>query len=395
MDRHSLFRGFQSKLLSRTGINIHEDEKWPLILANLKVDAIENLVTSGFADNASWGKIYDILNISETYFYRDPNQLNGVFQHLLPRHWKGRSLSNVSIWSAGCSRGEEAYTLAILTEIFKRTHHGHFSFSVLGTDLQASSVHFAKEAIYTPYSIRAGLPSDFITFLRPNEKEVHIAKEIKQRVQFQVGNLLDPPPGKFDLIFCRNVLIYLDEESKEKIVRRFVSALNEGGILILGHSEFIGSLPQNLTSHTIPNSTSYFLYSTHPQESPNQANGNRILESQTKPSPKKNENISTLKAARPSVPRISPLESARVEKEKGDFEEMVTLLKQSLYENPKEIEAYYELASHYWELGDRGLARKFQAQARTVFKNEPGLTDILKKKGSWSEAWDEFLSEDL
>ncbi len=407
MDKYLLFLKFREILLTRTGILIHEDEKWPLLLQNFNVSEIERLLEQKTAQESVWARVYEILNISETYFYRDPKQLNGIFHSILPRHWRKPSQKSFSIWSAGCSKGEEAYTLAILTEIFRITYHLNFQFSVLGTDLQLESVRFAREGNYTPYSIRAGLPDEFRAYLRNRTNHVSVADEIKKHVHFQVGNLLDPPPGKFDLIICRNVLIYLDETSKEKIINNFTQALNEGGILVLGHSEFIGTTPNGLKGFSLPNSTSYFVFSMKeisnslPQTSQPPKPPTKFSKTTEPPTslsrktksidekPLETRIVSTLK-----VPR-SAIESARIEKEKGNFEAMVSSLKKALYENPNEIEAYYELANHYWEAQDRTLARRFQAQARSVFKNAPGLSDTLKKNGSWSDVWDEFLTEDL
>ncbi len=396
MQDEDLFIEFQRKLLSKAGILIHKNEKWPLILANFSSAEIENLVVSLDTNVERWGKVFEILNVSETYFYRDPKQLNGIFHTILPHHWKSKSNAHISIWSAGCSKGEEAYSLAILTEILKQTFHLNFTFSILGTDIQSSSIDYAKEGVYSTYSVRAGLPLDFKSFLHTDETEVRVSQKIKNKVNFQVGNLLDHAPGQFDLIFCRNVLIYLDEDSKQKVIRRLASALKEGGILVLGHSEFLGVLPTSLTSHSISNSTSYLLKS---QQTPKKE---AIVTKKSYP-PIRTESSegkrSLLQTERDSVLNFENnsnlLESARMAKEQGNFDKMASLLKQALYENPKEMEAYYELANYYWEIQDRQTARKYQSQARIVFKNEPGLVDILKKERNWSPLWDEFLSEEL
>ncbi len=377
---------------------IHQDEKWPLILSNLRKNEIENIVLTQDSTDLVWKRIYEILNISETYFFRDPNQLTAVFENILPEYWKRKAKKNLSIWSAGCSKGEEVYTLAILTEIFKKTHYADFNFSVLGTDLQETSIDFAKKGIYTPYSVRAGLPPLFENYLIQTNGEVQIQWQIKDRVQFRLGNLLNPILQSFDLIVCRNVLIYLDSDSKSKIVQNLANALEPNGILILGHSEYTGPLPRNLTLHAVANKTSYYVNSTNidstvikepvqkskqPSIVPPQTNFPKSAPLPKNQVPKKKENEG------------SPLIQAREKKWAGEFESMVRLYEEAIYLDPTAIEAYYELASYYWETGNREKARKSQAQAQSLFKNDLTLSETLKDRGEWSTAWDEFLCHDL
>lgn len=389
------FIQFRKILLDETGILIHEDDKWPMLSEKLNQKEIESFLQSPTKNISLWNRIYDILNISETYFFRDPNQLTAIFDNILPLHWKYKKGMHVSIWSAGCSKGEEAYTLAILIELYRKNRNLDFTYSVLGSDLQESSIQFAEEGFYTSYSVRADLPPSFKPYLENHATGYRVSSEIKKNVVFNVKNLLHPDSAgqTFDLIVCRNVLIYLDEASKANIFTQFSSSLNEGGILVLGHSEFHGKSPNSLGQHFIPNKTSYFLYTENP------LTGSGL--------------VSSYKEQSVSVSRTPPREITRVEADKlkprgeqhkdpiseiasdDTLPDSTESLKQELYENPEQIRAYYELANHYWENGDRLLARRYQAQARKVFNNDPGLTDSLKRNGDWLVAWDEFLSEDI
>ncbi|MGQ0504650.1 MAG: CheR family methyltransferase [Myxococcaceae bacterium] len=148
----------------------------------------------------------------ETYFFRDPTQLRVV-----------EVLSRQRVWSAGCSTGEEAYTLAMLG-----------AGDVLGTDLSVRAVQVARRAVYPSASFRTTSPEQRERFFDNST----VRPEFRSRVRFQRLNLQKESPGaSFDLIVCRNVFIYLDSAARQRALKVFHDHLLDGGSLLLGHAE--------------------------------------------------------------------------------------------------------------------------------------------------------------
>jgi chemotaxis protein methyltransferase CheR len=181
----------------------------------------------------------DAVTIHETYFFREHASLDALRREIGPA--LGKSGGNVDVWSAGCSSGEEPYTLAgILWELQKSRQLTDFS--VLGTDVSPTSIAAAMRGTYGARSFRQRVPEDDEGlfdidgdgFRRPRS-------ELRQRVRFQMLNLCDEAAvaslPQFDLIFCRNVLIYLTPSARRTVLQSFHDHLRPGGALVLGHSE--------------------------------------------------------------------------------------------------------------------------------------------------------------
>jgi chemotaxis protein methyltransferase CheR len=179
--------------------------------------------------------------IGETYFFRDPEFVRGVRTAVLPaligRRAAGRRLS---LWSAGCSSGEEAYTLAILAR--EAVPGPDWTVRVLGTDVDAQAVGRARAARYGEWALRAcDEPSRLRYFLREGA-QYHLRPELRSHVSFLLGNLVDeaspPLPGTlFDLIVCRNVTIYLTDPMIARVHARLRQHLSDDGVLIVGPSD--------------------------------------------------------------------------------------------------------------------------------------------------------------
>jgi len=139
-------------------------------------------------------------------------------------------------WSAGCSTGEEAYSLAI---VFEEASVGALC-SIVGTDLSASALEHARRGVYRPWSLR-GTGADLARpYLREEQGHWVLDPRIKERVEFRRMNLVtDPPVGRseFDLVLCRNVLIYFEREAIARVARKLAASLREGGVLITGPSD--------------------------------------------------------------------------------------------------------------------------------------------------------------
>ncbi|MEO0444282.1 MAG: protein-glutamate O-methyltransferase CheR, partial [Pseudomonadota bacterium] len=155
------------------------------------------------------------------------------------------------IWSAACSSGQEPYSLGMLIEEFKERHRFVKSLEITATDLSSKILEKAKLGQYDYLSIGRGLSQERLNkfFTSTCQKQWTIKPAIRRYIQFQPINLLDSYAnlGRFDIIFCRNVLIYFTKETKSDILRRMHQCLNPGGFLCLGSSEGLGDVSSLFT----------------------------------------------------------------------------------------------------------------------------------------------------
>ncbi|MDR2870732.1 MAG: protein-glutamate O-methyltransferase CheR [Deferribacteraceae bacterium] len=188
-------------------------------------------------------RMINLVTINETYFLRERPQMDHLVKTTLPE-MLAAGKKQCRIWSAACSTGEEPYSLAML--MTEAGLYNKMKIEIMATDINSDVVEFAKKGEYRSMSFR-GTPEQFTkTYFTPDKTNFLIKPEIKDKVRFNTGNLTGPTigaqMGKFDVIFCRNVLIYFDAETKTKVVTMFYNALNAPGYLYLGHSENISKL---------------------------------------------------------------------------------------------------------------------------------------------------------
>lgn len=147
----------------------------------------------------------------------------------------------MSIWSAGCSSGEEPYTISMIMKDFLGSQASQWDTRVLATDISQNVLAAASNAVY-PETALANLPSGWKQkyFVKGgNAGQYAVAPAVKTNVLFRTFNLMSPIQFqiKFDVIFCRNVMIYFDQQTKDDLINRFYGATNPGGYLLIGHSE--------------------------------------------------------------------------------------------------------------------------------------------------------------
>jgi chemotaxis protein methyltransferase CheR len=190
---------------------------------------------------AEWEEAVELLTTNETYFFREDYQLRSFRDELLPalaQHAKNRK--RLSIWSAGCSTGEEAYTIAIVVKQ-SRIFDSSWDIRIYGSDLSKRCVAAARRGVYGPASFRATPQDVKSAFFSVRAEGVHVSEEIRTMCQFGQMNLLDEEKarllGRADAIFCRNVLIYFDMHQRKRVIDIFHERLYPGGVLLLGHSE--------------------------------------------------------------------------------------------------------------------------------------------------------------
>lgn len=194
----------------------------------------------------------DAVTTNKTDFFREPDHFDILVSRLLPSMMaRNPGRTEFSFWSAGCATGEEPYTLAMSLEEFRQGHRS-FDYHIVATDISTRALDAAANAVYDIDRIVPVPPSYRKKYLLrsrdSNRPEVRIKKELRDKVEFLRLNFMDehfPFEGHFDIIFCRNVIIYFERPVQERILGRMCKYLSVGGALILGHSEtFAGmSLP--------------------------------------------------------------------------------------------------------------------------------------------------------
>jgi chemotaxis protein methyltransferase CheR len=200
--------------------------------------------------------LFNEITVNETFFFRDLPQLEVLEKHIFPEAvQKGKR--SVNVLSAGCSSGEEAYTISIIL----REKFPQLSFNILGIDISDLVVAKARRAEYTEYAIRF-LPKEYLRkyFIQLNGS-FKFQDQFKSNLQFQKYNLMEldtvPINATFDVIFCRYVLIYFDKDSKQKVVTNFYNKMVPGSYLILGNSESLFSISNDFKMLHFPSAIIY------------------------------------------------------------------------------------------------------------------------------------------
>lgn len=186
--------------------------------------------------------VMDILTVNETYFFRESYQLKAFADEIIPELIATPSRRNsraLKIWSAGCSTGEEPYTIAML--LLDMPELKGWKIEIIATDISQRVLGLARQGVYGSSAFRATDDSYLKRFFERHDGGMRINEAVRECVTFRHLNLFDAlhtdMPGRMDLIFCRNVIIYFDLDAKKKVVETFFRALCGGGYLLLGHSE--------------------------------------------------------------------------------------------------------------------------------------------------------------
>jgi chemotaxis protein methyltransferase CheR len=201
----------------------------------------------GTQANAEWDEAIDLLTTNETYFFREERQLRAFRHEILPMlHQLTRARRRLSIWSAGCSTGEEVYTIATLVDssnLFPREGRSdtRWDVRIYGSDIARRCVAAARRGVYAESAFRATPDETRRAFFQHREDGWHVSESIRSMCHFGQMNLVDDARsqvfGKADAVFCRNVLIYFDARARKTAIQVLYDRLHPGGVLLLGHSE--------------------------------------------------------------------------------------------------------------------------------------------------------------
>lgn len=244
------YDAFREFLARSSGI-VLGDQKHYLVVSRLGrltreagLASLSDLLARLPRDRALAREAIEAMTTNETSWFRDRHPYVNLRDHILPE--LGARLSSMRIWSAACSSGQEPYSISIMVDESQRMHPRVPApqVQIIGTDVAARVIRDAQRATYDRFSMGRGIDDELrARYFVEDDDGWHLAERVKSRVSLRVFNLLESyaPLGRFDVIFCRNVLIYFSAATKEDVLRRLAQALNPGGYLVLGAAETAGS----------------------------------------------------------------------------------------------------------------------------------------------------------
>lgn len=258
------YKFLQAHVYSEVGI-VLEDNKHYLfesrlapIVQQFSLGSINDLCALLLAKrNPEIGQqVVEAMTTNETYFYRDPAQYEAIRTVFLPKLIEERkSTRKLRFWSAASSTGQEAYTLAmlLLNEGLK-----DWNIQILGTDFSSKVVERARTGVYQQLEVNRGLPvAQLLKYFRRSGLEWQLTEQVKQMAQFETIDLRRSlrTMGPFDLVFCRNVMIYFDNKTKLNIMKELHGTMFRGGWLLLGSTEAAFGLDEWFERKTVGNVT--------------------------------------------------------------------------------------------------------------------------------------------
>lgn len=256
------FRRLSKFIYSECGVNLPEYKKILLEsrlhkrIRKLRIQSLKDYCDYLFSPQGmtqELSHLIDAITTNKTDFFREPAQFDYLVQQVLPElisENRAGFLYSLSIWSAGCSSGEEPYTLSMVLEDYSERLHNHsLDYHVLATDVSLGILKKAERAIYDHDQIKPvplNLRKKYLLKGKGHNKHlIRIVPELRRMVRFKQLNFLDNNygiPDQVDVVFCRNVIIYFDKVTQEQVLRRICKHLRPGGYLFMGHSETLNQI---------------------------------------------------------------------------------------------------------------------------------------------------------
>lgn len=195
----------------------------------------------GVAEPSLIKDIVEAMTTNETSFFRDTRPFDIFRETIIPSMIERRgAMKRVKMWCAAASSGQEPYSLSMI--IKEHPKLAGWNFDILGTDISTDILDIAKAGVYSQFEVQRGMPIQMLMkYFEQKDEKWHLKDDIKKMVQYKYFNLLDSMTalGKFDIIFCRNVLIYFDKETKAKVLAKMKAQLAPDGYLFLGGAETV------------------------------------------------------------------------------------------------------------------------------------------------------------
>lgn len=265
------FESLRKIIYERSGIHFPDSKKYVLesrLSRRLEELEFENFdqyimfLTVGPFREDEFQEMFNRITINETSFFRNEPQLEVFERQVLPKLMETRKITKkIRIWSAACSTGEEPYTLAMQIHRSLGVRLSDWNIEILGTDISEKVLLAAQSGRYSSYSMRTINPLVLKRYFTDVNGFYQIDPTIQTMVRFELLNLKDAMAarrfGTFDVIFCRNVLIYFDDEMKERCAKTFHSQLAPDGTLFIGHSETLRNTKVPFESVSLPQAFAY------------------------------------------------------------------------------------------------------------------------------------------
>ncbi len=265
---------FQNLLSQETGIYFSHDRK-----RHLQMALDERLMKGSYGSYRDYYRfiqshplrdeevrhLVDLITVGETFFFRNTPQfevlMNTVLPEIIERGKKGHKAKTIRIWSAGCSRGSEPYSIAIALQE-KLPSPKDWNISIFATDINYHVLDLAQKGVYSLRDL-SYMPEDYIQrYFHQNGHQYQLVDQIKKCVKFSYHNLANssfrvPELQNLDIIFCRNVTIYFDLPTTKRIIEQFYDCLNDGGYLFIGHAETLWQITDKYALMEFPQAYIY------------------------------------------------------------------------------------------------------------------------------------------
>ena len=254
-EEFTLLRDF---LYEQSGIFVAENRKY--LMENRLSSRLRTLGLRNFNEYHNYlrfdnnrmtelNKLFENMTTNETSFFRNNPQLDIFRDKVLARvinEQRAKGQKKIHIWSAGCSSGEEPYTIGIILHQLLKTEIASWDIKITANDLSLAMLETAKKGLYTEYALRTTAPEIISQFFTKEENKFRILPKVQKLVNFGQINLASTPQlsrvERSHIVFCRNVIIYFDDEMKRHVINAFYDNLLPGGSLLIGHSESLHSI---------------------------------------------------------------------------------------------------------------------------------------------------------
>jgi chemotaxis protein methyltransferase CheR len=260
------YRFLQEHIYSQVGIVLEQDKHYlfesrlePIVM-RLGLGSINDLcmLLKGPCQLEVGRQVVEAMTTNETYFFRDPAQYDAIRKVLLPRLVEERrETRTLRFWSAAASTGQEAYSLAM---VLIEAGWGNWNIQILGTDFSSQVLERARSGKYQQIEVNRGLPVTLLVkHFKQSGTEWQLTDAVRRMVSFETVDLRNSmcARGPFDLVFCRNVMIYFDAETKKRILKELYGTLFRGGWLLLGGVESAFGAEEQFDKETIGNAIVY------------------------------------------------------------------------------------------------------------------------------------------
>ena len=243
MDENKAFEKLKEAIFNRFGLDLNKYKenylrrRLAVRMRSLQFISYEEYLKYLLAREEEYNLLLDKLTINVTQFFRDPEAFEEIEKNILPDII--RNNLRIKIWSAGCSTGEEAFSIAImLEEISENLGILNYKYNIIGTDIDEKALYKAKQGCYEGRTLDNLSNERKKKYFDFDGKNYIIKENIKKKVEFLKFNLMEPfKKDYFDIIFCRNVIIYFTRDLQNKVIGFFYDSLKENGIFVMGKTE--------------------------------------------------------------------------------------------------------------------------------------------------------------